>query len=451
MEKWKKHNRRNATMISGCLSRIQPLLPHKAMSESKYPNVTLRPWHGQQFTLKIQWERRQRGTFAFISFDNPIHCENAHRRLGSYIRGRVIKVASDKWSESKLFLSGRELCYIDEDNLRAHLAYCIGEDINFHLKMGYQKYVEQQIVNETEYDNEEYYNESDSTDDKLEYEHVNEEDGDYENSHQAYNIMYHDYLEKCLMELTAKYARPGTYSLKFINPKEQAIFFRAYITFDDPDEGYRVLNSELKHEDINGKLLTVSPDLKSMLFFKREIFVLIREHLESGQRKLLQNYCKVLRIHIIPPDKDFARISIFSDDVKAFAVAQNKLNLAAQPHVLECKTTELQEYILSPTCREELEEIQGSTLTYICRDINTMCIKIYGAKENQTTATTLVRKKANQLFSGGATVFEVSLGGSGHPPGLMKCLVTRYGCDLEGMLDIEGVRRIGLNPRRQLI
>ena len=62
----------------------------------------------------------------------------------------------------------------------------------------------------------------------------------------------------------------------------------------------------------------------------------------------------------------------------------------------------------------------------------------------------MIETKANELFSGGAIVTEVSLRDR-ERPGLMKNLVPKFGGDLSGMLELEGVRRIRLNPRLQLI
>ena len=442
-----------------------PNAAQRAMSECQYPNVTLRPWQSQQFTVKIEWERRERGAFAHLSFDSPQHCHRAYSSLHFGLRlHSAVKFALDRHSDSKLFLTGKSLQFLSEDVLRNEIAERISADINFHLKMGRQRYdqsAEEQylrmsrvdydsVASSDEDEEQQYRDSSDDPESADESQHSNGENeaAGMEVTHRR----YHEALKVELMAVIANYAKPGTYSMIFPDPKPYAFFFNAYLTFDNPDEGYKVLNSELSREYIDGKPLTVTTNLKCELLFKREIFVLIREFLEQKRKDLLQDYHKVLRVKITPPnDTDLARVSIFADDVKAFTVAQNELNSAAQPHVIECQATELQEYILSRTCREQLEEIQTSTSTYIYRDLSVMGIKIYGTKNNQMDAKGKVEEKAKELFSGGAKVVEVELGGSGRPPGLMKSLVSGYGSDLEGMLEMEGVRRISLNPRRQMI
>ena len=51
--------------------------------------------------------------------------------------------------------------------------------------------------------------------------------------------------------------------------------------FDDPDEGYRVLNSDLRQEVIDNQCITVTVNLKCDLFFKAAVFVQIQERLEQ--------------------------------------------------------------------------------------------------------------------------------------------------------------------------
>ena len=380
----------------------------QALAEFHHPNVMLRPQNSQQFTLKLQWERRQRGQFAFLSFDSYLDCRDAFSSIHYTLSG--IKVSPERSGLDKLFLSGRELSVCNEEDLKEKIRHNCSRDIAFSLKMGYNKFSEKQDLLRAAEDT-----------------------------------------EKKITDLVAQYVEPGTYSVKYETPHPQAVFYRAYVTFYDPDNGYKVL-SDFKQEYIDGKLLTVIPNLTGMLVFRREIYILILNSLESTQRSLLQRY-KDLRIKINPPDnKDrvFAQIKINANDVKTYSIAYNTLHQAAKPLILNCNTTELQEYVLGRTHREDFKTIQAATSTYLWRDLNTMSIKVYGNKENQQTAVAMIGNKALEFFSGGAMVTEVSLREI-ETPGLMKCLVSRYNYDLSGMLEFEGVRRITLNPRLQLI
>ena len=220
-----------------------PTAAQQALTKCEYPNVTLRPWHSQQFTLRIEWERRERGPFAHLSFDSPMHCNYAYERLRcGLLLGQRIKVRPDKHSHSKLFLSGRQLCNIDSDILRNGIDFYIQEEFNFNLRMGYKKYTEQNII-ETALD---VYRE-----DESDHEYLSDSEEE-RNIDQTQHLTLHKCLTEKLKDVIAQYVPRGTYSLKFDIPYQKAIFYRAYVTFDDPDEGYRVLYSDLKHETIGG-------------------------------------------------------------------------------------------------------------------------------------------------------------------------------------------------------
>ena len=409
----------------------------RALTEFKHPHIKLLPKHCQQFVLKLQWERRQRGGYASLFFDSRKDCEDAYGYLCYTIcKTSKIKVSYDKYNQSNLYLSGAELRTCDEDEFRAKINDCFSRNIVFRLKMGYKKFSGvQEVKSSIEM----------STKDEC-----SNNDGDGVDSESKKSVA-EEYTEKIITNLLDKYSRPGTYFVNYGSPTEQAVVYKAYVTFFDPDEGRKVLDSDISREHIDGKLLTVTRNLTSSLVFQRDMFILIQDSLEISKRNLLQRFGK--RLSIILQDKKhqgFVRIKISADDVSIFSAAQKLLHQASKPLVLYCKTTELQEYIVGYSHHDDFKTIQSSTSTYLCRDLSTMSIKIYGNKENQQAAMIMIETKANKLFSGGAIVTEVSLRDR-ERPGLMKNLVTKFGGDLSGMLELEGVRRIRLNPRLQLI
>ena len=200
-----------------------PVAAQRALSACQYPNVTLRPWHSQQFTLKIRWQRRQRGNFAFLSFDSAMHCRSAFPTVPCAIRHErygQINVFQDKQNdECKLFLTGDILSIMNEDLIRTRIAEYIGDDIHFHLKMGYNKY-DPCVASE--------YLEANA------YPHFEEELGggflqldDVYTNHLEYlkeedeadtARRYHKALEEDLKKTISKYAEPGAFSLKFNEP-----------------------------------------------------------------------------------------------------------------------------------------------------------------------------------------------------------------------------------------
>ena len=431
----------------------------QAMKEFESPVVHLYPHKGQQFTLRLEWQRRERAPHAFLSFDSPQHCEAAFSNLGFVIQYRVrnrrynIKVSPDKYNKrDKLFLAGDILCYCDEQLLKETIGSYTS--INFSLKMGYRKYtgdypcLRPEVQKATKTQPAEYCSEDEDS------EYSSEEEDNVSTSSKDDLEQFKKSMEDHIKSIICKYSELGKFHVSLEIPREWDINFRAYVTFDDPDEGYKVMYSDLNEEYIHDKHLHVSPSLKCMLAFKQEVYILIRDEIEKARKDLLRCYSNLVYIKVIPPDKkvqELTRISLRAFDVKVFSMAQKKLYDASQPCTLHCNTTELQEYILCQDCHKHLESTKETTSTYICRDPRTMMIKIYGDNKNKETARALIEERAKQLFTDGACVTELSLRGDDRPQGLMKYLVTRYGYDLSGMMEFEGVRRITLNPHFQQI
>ena len=431
-----------------------------AIKEFESPTVRLYPQKGQQFTLRLQWERRERGPFAFLSFDSPQICNTALMNLGLciiYIRSKI-KISHDKHCQNKLFISGEILCSCEEQLLKEEIHHRTSISCkNFSLKMGYHKYDDDFPYRKPPNNPQRYVN--------VPYTEDGSKTGDSESSSEESesesNIITEEVLEAFKLSIEdriraiiRKYMEHGTFRVNFVIPHAWDVCFRAYVTFDDPDEGYKLLYSDLDREYINDKKLYVSPNLKCLVSFKKEVYTLICNDIDKVRKDLLRRYPNLVYIKIIPPDKKVkkvTRISLTAYDVKVFSVAQRELYQASQPHRLHCNTTELQEYMLCRDCQKHLQETAETTSTYINSNSSSMLIKIYGSDKNKEAAKELIEEKAKQLFSDGAFVTDLGLRGDRKPPGLMKYLVTRYGYDLNGMLELEGVRRITLNPHLQII
>ena len=394
----------------------------RAVVNCRYPDVVVLPSKAILFTLKVQWQRRERSNFANIFLDSPDHVQIALRCICLIKKNFLLDdplvsltFMEDKYYESQIFIISKSgiLKHINETHLCDRIAAVLdGTGIQFRLKMGYMK-----------------------------CETTGEE--------------YEGYKEE-LTHIISQYANLGEYSINFPEPKQFSINFEAYIKFVNPDIGYKVLNSELTRETIgvHMKPLSVTVSLQSKLIIRREIFDLIEKTLEERKQRLLKRFSTGLQIKIWKQNhhnKDTSCIIIRSSDVQIFAVVQNALNAVAQPHVIECKTPELQQYIISSVYQEQVKAIQAGTCTCIWTDRREMSINIYGTKENQAKANAEIDQGTKVLFSGGAMQVKLSLKGSEHPPGVMKYLVSRYGSDLEELLQIDGVRVITLDPRKQVI
>ena len=394
----------------------------QAVVNCRYPNVVVLPSKAILFTLKVQWQRRERSNFANIYLDSPDHVQRVLRcfeiaKLGGF--GGVwlaqLTLREDKHSEKQIFIidKGKILNHIDEAHLCDRIAAVLnGTDIQFRLRMGHMK--------------------CDTT--SEEYENYKEE----------------------LAHIISQYANLGEYFIDFPELKQTSINFEAYIKFVNPDIGFKVLKSKLTRETIglDMKPLSVTAPLQTKLIIRREIFDLIEMTLEEHKQRLLKCFSTGLQIRIWKQNyhnKNTSCIIIRSNDVRIFVDAQNAVNAVAQPLVIQCKNPELQQYIISSVYQEQIKAIQVNTCTYIWTDKRDMTINIYGTKENMAKANTQIEQATKVLFSGGAMQVKLSLKGRQHPPGVMKYLVSRYGNDLEGLLQIDGVRVITLDHRKHVI
>ena len=399
-----------------------PEQAQRAVVNCRYPDVVVLPSKAVQFTLKVQWQRRERNNFVNICLDSPHHVEIALRYLSSYNNIFVLDepldldeliIRPDRFNPKQIFITSRGgiLRHIDEAHLRERIAAMLdGSNIQFRLMMGHRKR--------------------------------------YSSSRECESY------KQDLAHIISQYANLGEFFIHFPEPKETSINFEAYVKFVNPDIGYKVLNSELTCETIGEKPLSVTASLQSRLIIRRCVFDIIEMNLEKQKQTLLRRFSTGLQIKIWKQNqqnKNTSCIIIRSSDVQIFAIAQNTLNAVAQPHVIECKTPELQQYIISSAYEEQVKEIQVSTCTCIWTDRREMSINIYGTKENQAKANAEIDRGTKALYSGGAVQVKLSLKGSDHPPGVMRYLVSRYGSDLEKLLEIDGVRVITLDARKQVV
>ena len=392
-----------------------PTDAQKAVSECEYPGVKIQPHHSNQqslvFTLNVEWERRERMNCAFINFDSPEDKAIAAPLLVGpmYVIGSKMQIKPDKCKQNSLFVVGDVVQRLSKSDLERQINDKINGIVPFKVDLGYRK--------------------CQTTDEQY----------------QAY-----------LRELTytvGKYTDTTRCKISLLRPQPHHLVFRAFVNFNNPEERQKVYYSELKTERIGMKSLHVSAKLQSNLHFRIPIFQLIKGNIEECRTKLIQQYGESVRIEIKSPRKGNRDviIELSADDMEVFAVAQNVLHSVAQPDTFECKTPILRQYILSSACHQHLKTIQANTSTYMYTDLLAMNIKIYGAKENRTNAKLELQHRVDALSDGNTKLTEIEVGGTQQPPGLMKHLVIMFGNELEKMLEIEGVKGVTLNPRRQLI
>ena len=363
------------------------------------------------FRLQIDWTRRERRDFAFINFNDEVDRNIAYARLrgqvsvgGSYVK--FGEARNSKPGSCQLFVA-KVSQSITEDQLK-HVVETVLLDGNVEVKFGLQK----PFTTTRE---------------------------------QIYA------LNQQLQRLVSQYATPNHYKVSVLQPEDHHITFRAFVDFNNPDEGQRAMNG-LVQEELSGRHLNVKPVLSSSVRFIPRVYEVIKEDVNAVKSKLLEQYrSNLLRVNEKKDKHGNILIEIFSSDLQAFTTAKSALNTVLQPHVIECRLPFLQQYVLSHQCRQDLDRIQSSTTTLIFQNLRTMTLSVYGTEANRTQALIQLNARIDELESTGVVIHELKLKGPDMPPGLMKHLVSLFGVDLMGILQMEGVNGASLDPRKQIL
>lgn len=362
-----------------------------------------------QFTLKIEWCRRERKPFAFIKFSREEDLTIATSLLdqGLYIGGALVRCCPSRDGSPQLFLPNAGLAASEEDIKRAvmnEIPHFNTKD--FKVTLGREK----------------------------SFETTPEQ-------HQAFSQQLDD--------LIAKFATKGQYNLNLLPPERAYIVYKAFVSFQNPDEGQATLNG-LQSEEIGGKILDIKPSLSSSIRYSPVIYKVVEESVKTVSLEI-HNKFKSVKINHDKRDKwGNVIIRITSDNVNEFVAAKSGLNSVVQPDVIECSNPTLREYLGTMNCQTELEKIQEQTSTCLCTNFRTMTINMYGSEANLTRAKIMLNATFNFLDTG-SKCYEIHLKAAGMPPGVMKQLVSQYGHSLQGMIEMEGVTTARLNPQRHIL
>ena len=362
-----------------------------------------------QFTLKIEWCRRERKPFAFIKFSREEDLTIATSVLmqGLYIGGAPVRCRPSRDGSPQLFLPKVSLGVSEEDIKNAvmiNIPLLSTED--FKITLGFEK----------------------------SFETTPEQ-------HQA--------ISQQLDDLIAKHATKGQYNLNLLSPERAHIVYRAFVSFQNPDEGQATL-SGLQSEEIGGKILSIKPSLSSSIRYSPIVYRVVEESVQNVSSEIHDRF-KSVKINPDKRDKwGNVIIRITSDNVSEFVAAKSALSSVVQPNTIECSNSTLREYLGTMNCQNELERIQSQTSTCICTNFRTMTINMYGTEANLTRAKIMLNETFD-FVDQGRKCYEIHLKAPGMPPGVMKQLVSQYGHTLQGMIEMEGVTTARLDPQRHVL
>ena len=362
------------------------------------------------FSLQVEWSRRDRTSCAFLNFTNEEDKIIALAQLGGpiSIAGDFIKVKPSTKNERQLFLPKVALHLTEEDLKECVLMYIPQvQRENVNVTLGREK--------------------------------------SFRTTPEVYKALKEE-LDNHVLQCATK----GTYTLKLLEPKDFHHVYRAYITFKNPEEGQRSVQS-LVNKTVGGIPLSVKPNLSSIVRYQPDVYKVIKESVETAIREIKDRFSEAVEIADDKVDKrGNVQIKITSSDVPAFIAAKHALSTVINPEVIDCHTPELQGFIHTANIKTVLSRIEKETNTVIRIDYRTVNIKMYGTQANLTRAKIQFNASLS-VFSDGTKCYEIQLKKSGMPPGVMKYLVSQYGHGLQGLEGRDGVKSASLNPQRQIL
>ena len=361
------------------------------------------------FRLKVEWTRRERQDFAFADFDSEVDCDIAYDDLFySYIElyGSALNFRPSNKKASQLFISNVSRAISEEDITHEIKTKTLVDDVE--VKIGFEKC--------------------------------------YKTTDEQYEALKHQ-----LVSLLSQHAHQHQFIVNLHHPADQHTKYRAFVDFENPEIGQHVMNS-LKGSEIGGKPLEIQLMLSSSVRFTPQVHVVIADELVSVKQQIEQQFQQSIKV-TVRKDKYGANVivEISSDNVEAFGVAKKKLNNLIQPEVIECQTRFLQQYVFSRRCKELLSKIQSTTQTVVYSNTRSMTINIYGSFANRLQAAQSLKEEIKQMEEKGIMIHELQLKSSNRPPGLMKHLISRFGSNLHGITEMEGVESATIEPRRQIL
>ena len=388
-------------------SAIQPLLEEGI---TVHPSMKKSSGEGSQFTVRVEWCRRKKQNFAFLSFESPEDSLIALASLSSLIvAGSILKFRPSKDGQPQLFVTnvGQQ---VTEEALKQAVelrlqAYDISvKAVKIGLEKGYP-----------------------TTPEQL----------------QAY--------KRQLETVISRYATKGQYTIDLKSPQPHHPMHLAFVHFRNPEEGHRTL-TELCHEQIGDNFLQAKACLSSSISYPKKVFAALKDTIDEAMDEIRRMHNGSVAVKVLDsPSHPTNLVKLTSNDVHAFIQAKNLLNSVLQPDTIQCLSHELRQYLLRKSTREELEAIGAETSTFISADLRVMTVNIYGAEGNRTLAKVELNGRIEASIQPGIVCHTIELKAPGRPPGLMKFVVSQFGTDLSTLLEREGVSDATLDARRHIL
>ena len=139
-------------------------------------------------------------------------------------------------------------------------------------------------------------------------------------------------MKDTLEALVVETATLGQYTLQMPMPKPQYTVYRAYVNFQDPNEGHATLTA-LQKEHIQGKSLAVTPNLSSSFRCSPAIYAVTKTPLDVIKQQLQDSSIKITGTK--RDKREYVIFEIHANNVSAFIAAKHALNGLLHPEVVQ--------------------------------------------------------------------------------------------------------------------
>ena len=260
-------------------------------------------------------------------------------------------------------------------------------------------------------------------------------------------------VQKTLLEESlSSFAAQGEFSVYVGKPSTKSFEGYAHLTFQNPEEGEAAIRG-LNGMNIPGiGMVTLHPNLSTVLSCARNVYEVIEDEFMETISELESTFEANLIIKVKnKPTDQRVLIEIQSESTEHFISATTVLTEIFNGDKIDCKISKDLEILLTNSAKDVLRTIQKDTGTVISQDWKNRAVRIHGPEANRESAKRAINKFLDDSITGNRHSWQIQLRGPNKPRGLLKALFKRFGVNLQGLRDINGVQKIHVEFRNHVL
>ena len=255
-----------------------------------------------------------------------------------------------------------------------------------------------------------------------------------------------------LQERLSVLATEGQFSIDLKKPSPKDFEGYAYLSFQDPEEGQAAIRA-LNGTHVPGiGVVTLHPNHATVLLCDRNVYAAIRGEFEETIDTLDVTFNTRLNVKVKDqPKHKRVVIQIQSNCTEHFICTSTALTKIVNGDEIDCKISKNLEILLTNSAKDVLQTIERDSRTVINQDWKNEVVRIYGPKINRESAKQAINKFLDDSIAGNSHSWQIYLRGPNKPRGLLKALFIRFGANLQGLRDINGVQKIHVEFRNHVL